>query len=429
MQGDRTFDNYFGSYPGADGPPATTCQVLVLSRPKNGCVKPFEAHGRALPPLAAGRTVLQNQVRGGRMDGFVAAYGAQGRDGTSAMAYYDRRYLPFSWSAADQYVLFDRFFSSTLYGTRDNRSYWVAAAPPPTGATATSGYGNQQTIFDRLQASGVSWKFYVQDYDQRQTFRAATPTSPVGQAVRVPLLNYPRFVDDAGLRSHIVDLSTYYRDLARGTLPAVSYIASSGASERSGRSIAAGQKLVQDLTTQLMLSKQWDRSALLWTYDGSGGWFDHVRPPKVAGSDLGLRVPALLVSPYARKAKIDHTVLDYTSVLRFIEDNWALKPLTARDKSAHSFAAAFDFSSPPRAAAIITTRPPEPLAAVEVTAAYWAYGAAAVLGLGALVGAAVLPRRPGSVLLGALQRLRPALVPPWRREPPEQLVNLEERLR
>jgi phospholipase C len=124
------------------------------------------------------------------------------------------------------------FFATARYGNRTNRSFWVSAAPePPGGETRPGGYGDGPTIFDRLEAAGVSWKFYVEDYNPAETFRAASPMDPASQTVRVPLLNYPRFVDRPELREHIVDLSQYYRDLVQGTLPAVAYISSSGSSE------------------------------------------------------------------------------------------------------------------------------------------------------------------------------------------------------
>ena len=82
----------------------------------------------------------------------------------------------------------------------------------------------------------------------------------------------------------------------------------------------------------------------MWTYDEWGGWFDHVRPP----AGRGFRVPALLVSPYARRGVVDSTPLDHTSILRFIEDNWRLAPLAARDKQARSLDGAFDFAGEPR---------------------------------------------------------------------------------
>jgi phospholipase C len=416
MQGDRTFDNYFGTYPGTDGPPPDTCQALVLSRPSNGCTRPFPLHGKAVNPLAPGKSLLDYQYADGRMDGFVAGYLRQGRDGTNAMGYYDRRDLPYYWAVADRYVLFDRFFASARYGNRTNRSYWVSAAPQPGGASVRAdGYGDGATIFDRLQAAGVSWKFYVEDYDPNETFREATATDPAAQTVRVPLLNYARFVDRPQLRSHIVDLSQYYRDLADGTLPAVAYVASSGSSERSARSIGAGQQLVQRLLTQLMLSDAWHSSAFLWAYDGSGGWFDHVRPPAVQGQPLGFRVPALLVSPFAAEGAVNHAVLDYTSALRFIEENWGLQPLTARDATATSLAVALDLRAPPRPPELIQVDAPPPGARVRVDIAYVAYVGAFVLAVMLAAGAAGTPwlrRRLG----------RPAPVQPTPEAPVEGRV-------
>jgi phospholipase C len=294
-------------------------------------------------------------------------------------------------------VLFDRFFSSARYGARLNRSYWVAAAAPPGGGDTVpkGGYGDQLTIFDSLQAAGVGWKFYVQDYNPKETFRVASRTDPAGQAVRVPLLNYPRFLDRPELRSHIVDLDQYYSDLAHGTLPAVSFVSSSGASERSVRSIPAGQTMVRNMITQLMTSRYWGSSALMWSYDGAGGWFDHVPPPTSAGERLGLRVPALLVSPYARPGHVDHTVLEYPSALKFIEDNWGVAPLTRRDKAAGSIAGAFDFKSPPHRAKIIPVGvPPQgQRTLVPVGIIYWCYGGAALFGV-LLVAFAARPFRP-----------------------------------
>jgi phospholipase C len=405
MQGDRTFDNYFSTYPGANGAPANTCQALVLKKPASGCVKPFALHGMKVAPLAPGNTVLDYQYDGGRLDGFVAAYLRQGRDGTNAMGYYDRRDLPFSWAVADQYVLFDNFFASARYGIRTNRSLWVSAAGQPgdTESVGARGYGDQLTIFDRLQAAGVSWKFYVEGYNPKETFRARSASDPAAQTARVPLLNYARFVDSPALRSHIVDLGQYYRDLAAGTLPAVSYVASSGSSERSARSIGAGQQLVQRMVTQLMVSSAWRTSALMWSYDGSGGWFDHVRPPQVDGSVLGPRVPALLVSPYATHGVVNHAQLDYTSALRFVEDNWALAPLTRRDATATSIASAFDLSGAPRSPAVIQTGPPIQGPRVAVGTAYLGYLSALAVAVVLFVVAAAGP----SVLTG-LRRQRAA---------------------
>ncbi len=215
------------------------------------------------------------------------------------------------------------------------------------------------------------------------------------------MLNYARFVDDPALRSHIVDLDEYYHDLADGTLPAVAYVATSGASERSARSIPTGQNLVRSMVTQLGLSPFWRSSAFLWSYDGSGGWYDHVAPP----AGMGLRVPALLISPYTRTGRVDHTVMDSTAALRFIEQNWELAPLSARDAQAGDLRSAFDFTASPRPAEIIpvnqaASQPP----LVKVHVIYRFYGAALALVIVSLALAAMpwrRRRRPASTAVQA----------------------------
>ena len=395
LQGDRSFDNYFGTYPGAEGIPAGTCQKRVVTGPATDCVEPFPLHGKAVQALGAGTVELNNQYDEGRMDGFVAAYQNQGRDGAAVMGYYDQRDLPTYWGLADRYTLFDHFFSSTRAGPRVNRSYWISGGPPPSGSpkAVAVDYAKHWTIFDRLQAAGVDWKFYVQGYDPAQNYRTASKTTPTTQPVRVPLLNYPRFIDDPKLSSRIVDLSQYYRDLDEGTLPAVSYIASNGPSERSTRSIRSGQQLVTNLVGSLMVSSAWTSSAFLLSYDGSGGWFDHVAPPQVDSHGYGMRVPALLVSPYSRPGVVNNQVLDYTSGLAFIEDNWKLAPLASRDASATSIAGALDFGTA-RPADVRFNEPAQATpAAIAVGPVYWCYGAVFGLVVGLVAFAAFRSRR------------------------------------
>ena len=116
MQGDRSFDNYFGTFPGADGIPDGVCQEFVAGRPDNGCVKPFLLDPSSSPSVIAGPNLINRQWNNGAMNRFVAAFHAQGRDGTVAMGHYDANFLPFYWSVAQNYVLFDRFFSSSRLG-------------------------------------------------------------------------------------------------------------------------------------------------------------------------------------------------------------------------------------------------------------------------------------------------------------------------
>jgi phospholipase C len=423
MQGGRTFDNYFGSYPGADGPPSGTCQAMMAGRPKDGCVRPFVLSGIQAPPLNASGTVVSRQYNDGAMNGFVSAYQEEGRNGTLAMGFYNRRELPFYWNTASNYVLFDHFFSSALQGTRVNRSYWVSAAPPPGDGQQipASGYGSQLTIFDRLQAAGISWKFYVQDYNSNATYQTAPAAGPNTQTVRVPLLNYARFVDDPVLRKHIAGMGQYYKDIADRTLPAVAYIASASDDERSGRSIPAAQDMIHNLVTQLMQSRYWDSSALMWSYDGSGGWYDNVAPPRAGSAQLGLRVPALLISAYARKGQVNHTVLDYTSALKFIERNWRLAPLTSRDARATSLASAFDFAAaarPPLIMPVMSTQAgvARPQRVASRGAIYSLYGAAAAVALLLFVLAAMASAQT------AKRRL--AMIPAARR--PDRALELDQ---
>jgi phospholipase C len=382
-------------------------------------------HGKPPPTIETSALIAARQYDNGRMDGFVAAYRQRHVDGRSVMGYYDRTALPLYWTVARDYVLFDHFFSSALCCARANLSYWVAAAPAPGGSGQVplgGSAGPQLTIFDRLQAAGISWKFYVQGNGARTRTRsrAARPSaltagsaSTASQAARIPLLDYRRFADNPALSRHIVGLDQFYQDAATGTLPAVAFVVGSPAdNERSARTIAAGQGLVRDLITQLMESRDWASSALLWSYDGSGGRYDHVAPPRSGSGLLGFRVPALLVSAYARRGQVNHTVLSYASALRFIEQNWGLAPLTQQDASAASLGSAFDFSARPRRPDIIAPlassaaaqpRPPT----VPVTLVYVLYGSAAAVAA-ALVLLAQRPRltalRRGLVTRRAEQR-------------------------
>ena len=353
LQENHTFDNYFGTYGrGSDGIPPDTCMPLNVNRPKGHCIKPFRLGGRAVTDIGHNQIIFRGQYNGGHMNGFANVLRLQGVDPTNVMGYYDGRDIPYYWNLADQYVLFDRFFSSATDGSGSNHFFWVGAYPADPHNVPAGGF-TRPTIFDELEKAGVSWKFYVSNYDPKITYRAHVVGDRSSQVVWVPLLDYARFIDDPKLAKHIVPLSQYYDDLAKGTLPAVAYIAPSGASEHPPGSVQSGMRFVRTLINNLMASKYWSSSAFLLSYDDWGGWYDHVRPPQVDGFGYGFRVPAILVSPYARRGYVDHTTLDFTSGLKFIEENWGLPPLTRRDATATSIVSAFDFGAVPRPARII----------------------------------------------------------------------------
>lgn len=376
MQENHTYDNYFGSYPRGDGIPSGVCMPRNLARRSAGCVKPFALRNRPVQDLGHNRGVFLAELNGGRMNGFVSGFRSQGLNGDLAMGNYDGTDIPFYWNIADEFVLFDRFFTSAGGGSVWNHMYWVSGTPgnPKDDRIPKGGFGKLPLIFDRLEEAGVSWKFYVQNYDPRITFRSRQASDRGSQIVWVPPLDYARYLDDPKLFSHIVDMDEYYRDVARGTLPEVAYMAPSGSSEHPPGSIQAGERFVRTIMNALIASKYWKDSAFTWSYDDWGGWYDHVRPPQVDKYGYGFRAPSLLVSAYARRGYIDHTTLDFTSWLKFIEENWNLKPLATRDAHAKSIMGAFDFSQTPRSPTIVAAvRGVKPPATPKRSIVYPAY--------------------------------------------------------
>jgi phospholipase C len=296
------------------------------------------------------------------------------------MGHFDDSDLPFYWNLADQYVLFDNYFSSAHTGSITNRMFWVSGKPGSEfNRIPESGFGDIPTIFDHLEERGISWKFYIKDYDPNLNYRTVKELDFLPPQVQwVPLLSMDRFLDDPELSSHIVDLDEYYKDLENGTLPAVSYVLLLGATEHPISDLSLGERATRTMLNHLMQSDAWERSAFLITYDDWGGWYDHVPPPQIDGRGYGFRVPTLLVSPYARMGHIDHTLLDHTSILKFIEENWNIPPMAERDARANNLTSAFDFSMNPRPPILVpaTREVPEPRIEPRRIVIYAAYGAA-----------------------------------------------------
>ena len=356
-QDQRSFDNYFGMRTGVDGIPGGIC-VPVKVGSSTPCVAPFPLKGSGLRPnLRATAAAQQVSVANGRMDGFVLAQTTPHINGKGAMGYYQPTDLPVTTQLADQGVLFDRWFSSVPGGTIANRLFAVSGtAVPDTDQVPAAGWPDLPLIFDRLQAAGVSWKVYVEHYEPALTVKTAGPKARRGgQVARVPLLALTRYEKNAGLASHVVGLDTYFSDLATGALPAVSWIVTTSSTERAPGVPLLGQREVRNVVNALGGSSAWPSSAFLLSYDSSGGWYDHVAPPIEQGAVLGLRVPALLISPYATPGIVNHLQFDSASVLRFIETNWSVAPLTSRDASATDLGLALSFGRTPHPATIVGT--------------------------------------------------------------------------
>ena len=222
----------------------------------------------------------------------------------------------------------------------------------------------------------MSWKYYVQGYQSSQK-----PTA--GDVSRTPLLVMPSVVGTPARAARIVNTSQYYVDLAKGQLPAVSYVSSSNDSERSPQNPVHGEAFVRSLINSLMQSSAWSHTALLLTYDDSGGWYDHVNPPTVAGAQLGLRVPTLLVSPYARAGYVDHVQLDTASIPAMIESIFHLPPLGLLDANSGSILTGANLRQHPISPGVSSGFP---VAAVPRPAVHTVY----LLYLAAFLGAALL---------------------------------------
>ena len=399
IQSGHSFDNYFGTYPGADGIPAGTCVPVDPTKTSSqDCVKPFHIGSDDVAPssLDDSLATANSQYNGGAMDGFVSALNQRNQDGRLAMGYYDGTDIPYYWNLADQYVLFDHFFSSAKGGGSVNRLFAIAANSAGSAAESPDINGIA-TIFDRLQQAGIAWKFYIQNYDPNLNYRTVNQyaSNRASQVASIPLLSIDRFIDDPQLASHLVNLDQYDVDLANGTLPAVSYVIASGPGEHPPTSIQSGEQFVHSLLQSLMISSSWGSSAFMLTYDDWGGWYDHVSPPQVDASGLGFRVPALLVSPYAKQGFVDHTQLDTTSILKFIEENYGLLPLSNRDANANDLSSAFDFGQAPRAAALVSVdrQTVVPRAVPRRFVIYLAYGAAFLATLASFGWVGIMRRR------------------------------------
>jgi phospholipase C len=358
MQENRSFDHYFGRLPHtgqrhADGLPRGASNPDPTGGPAIGTfhqTRTCEADGL---DLAHGWNAVHRQYNGGAMDGFTETnVEPEDPTGGRAMGYYTRTELPFYYRLARTFAIGDRYFSSVLGPTYPNRYFLLAATSFghisnefPTGANDWS----QPTIFNLLDDAGVSWKIYNNDL-------------PFGF-----LFAYVR-----AHPANVVPIAQYFTDAAAGTLPQVTFIdprflgtPNQESDEHPPANVQVGQAFVADVVRALIASPLWLRSALFLTYDEHGGYYDHVPPPLACVPDdippavrpndaqaafdrYGIRVPLVVVSPWARRHFVSHVVHDHTSILRFIETRFDLPALTRRDANADPMLELFDFRRPHR---------------------------------------------------------------------------------
>jgi len=429
MQENRSFDAYFGKMndarsaaglgrdaddlettftnPADDGDTISNFH-LTTSCIFNTTAAWLESHGDANRfDLTEGAPVL--------LDGFVHTAaglaifdGDPDTKGVRSMGFYEQADLPSPYFFANQFATSDRWYSPAPIQTEDVRLYSMAATsaglvhpPAETNTTLTA-----KTIFQLLDAAGITWKIYSVDHQAN------------GKLI-TSLRNFQPYV--FSVQDHIVPISQFMTDLANNTLPSFSYIEpgfASGLDEHPGTtdSISAGAKFMNSLLTAFISSPSYKDSIFIETFDEGGGLFDHVGPmidgrpiqqltsgpagqvvvPGIYSTDAatmhvpspdgikprdlragdpaddfvrtGFRVPLIIVSPFAKVHYVSHTPMDYTAVLKFVEERFNLPSLTARDAIQPPMDEFFDFANspnlnPPPAPSQPTTLPCNPAAA------------------------------------------------------------------
>jgi phospholipase C len=199
------------------------------------------------------------------------------------------------------------------------------------------------TIGDRLDEKNISWGWFSGGWNDA----AAGHPDPLFQFNHQPFAYFAKYANGTpGQAAHLHDEQDFLRAAHDNTLPAVAFVKPAGAdNEHPGYAdLARGQQHVADLVTAVQQSPAWADTAIIVTYDENGGFWDHVAPPKGDRWGPATRVPAIVISPYAKKGFVDHTQYDTTSILKLIEDRWGLAPLGSRDAAATGLANAFDFS-------------------------------------------------------------------------------------
>jgi phospholipase C len=355
MMENRSFDHYLGWLPGADGRQdglayttndGQTLATHRLAPDFQGCAFNDPDHS-----WDGGRT----QVNGGAMDGFLRS----GDNDAFSVGYYAQDDLPFIPAAAQAFTAYDRFFCSLLASTYPNREYMHAAQSygNKDNSLPSGGGFPDTTIFAALAAKGIDARYFYDDL-------------PVSAFWGVPGLARSGRVQE------------YYERCAAGTLPALSFVDPSFLNEGGGTSgdehphgdVRTGQAYMADVVHAFMESPQWKRGALFIVYDEWGGFFDHVAPPTVpdirASNDpaqnygqLGIRIPAVAVSPYARRRFVSHDVFAFESILKLIAYRFGLSPLTRRDAYARNIGRSFDWESKPRLDLPALPDPPDVLSA------------------------------------------------------------------
>jgi phospholipase C len=421
MQENRSFDSYFGSYPGAYGIPRAFGRALTCApAPGGGCTRPYHDTADVNGGGPHGEVNAVADVDHGQMDGFVGQRAAAqsschdpndpacstGRP--DVMGYHTAAEIPNYWAYARDFVLDDHMFEPVKAWSLPDHLYLVSGwsarcrdrSPMSCVSDIIGPYGIGQ--FDQavrqelttgstsidlawtditwlLHAEHVSWVYYVQKGTQPDCDDDSAETCvPVKQSSRTPgIWNPLPLFGDVQQDHQLTDIRGVYSYLnaaQTGHLPSVSWVTPSQTdSEHPPASVHQGQAYVTALINAAMKGPEWKSTAIFLSWDDWGGFYDHVVPPAVDRNGYGLRVPAIVISPYARKGFVDHQTLSSDAFLKFIEDDFLgcarLDPLTdhrpdrrpdvrENEPVLGNLAEDFDFSQRPRPPILLPTNPP-----------------------------------------------------------------------
>jgi phospholipase C len=415
MQENRSFDSYFGTFPGADGIPMSNgVPTVCVPDPKAGqCVQPFHDTADLNQGGPHGAVAATADVDFGMMDGFIkqaeaAKSGCKdpndpacGGHSTDVMGYHDVHELPNYWAYAQNFVLQDRMFEPNASWSLPEHLFMVSEWSALCTSAAPSSCVNEldapglppdfkkpnnrpppfyawTDLTYLLHKNNVSWAYYVfsgTEPDTADSDEMATPTAKQNAAtpgIWNPLPFFTTVQADNEL-GNVKDLADFIAAAKAGTLPAVSWIAPNGRfSEHPPALVSDGQNYVTNLINAVMQGPDWQSTAIFLAWDDWGGFYDHVVPPVVDQNGYGLRVPGIVISPYAKAGYIDHQTLSFDAYVKFIEDvflgSQRLDPATdgrpdprptVRERVATlgDLANDFDFTQTPRPPLILPATP------------------------------------------------------------------------
>jgi phospholipase C len=434
MQENRSFDGYFGTYPGADGIPMKNGQPVacVPDPASRRCVTPYVDHADVNGGGPHNYANATADVDGGKMDGFIRqAEGARkgcanptdpacaASSTPDVVGYHTRSDIPNYWSYASDFVLQDHMFepnaswslpahlflvsewaarcnqeanpASCVNGTRDNPPAKPLAQPAIYGGKSgpktlkrNKANPGQQPIYAwtdltyLLHKDRVSWGYYVVAGTEPDCEDdGALSCAPVAQSANTPGIWNPLPWFDTVAADHqlgnIQSVTRFYAAARSGQLPAVSWVVPSGeVSEHPPGPVSFGQSYVTSLVNAVMRSPEWDSTAIFLAWDDWGGFYDHVAPPSVDQLGYGLRIPAIVISPYAKRAYVDHQVLSFDAYDKFIEDDFLrgrrIDPASdgrpdprpdvrENEKILGNLIADFDFNQSPRPPVLLPVHP------------------------------------------------------------------------